>query len=80
MIVAATKSNTGGRSIVSFLVERTAIKWMRQIFGFPEGNTVGLIASGTSMTIVTCGAKVIAEISNHGSALMNNVDSQLFYY
>jgi aromatic-L-amino-acid decarboxylase len=52
MIAATINANIGGRTQASVLVERTVIKWMRQLFGFPEGNTAGLVTTGTSMSTV----------------------------
>jgi len=73
MITATTNSNTGGRTQSFVLIERTVIKWMRQIFGFPEGNTSGLIVTGTSMATVislaTARQRVLSNVRKDG--LMN---------
>ncbi|CAF2845321.1 unnamed protein product [Rotaria sp. Silwood2] len=70
LIAATTNSMTGGGTHSAILVERTVIKWMRQLFGYPEGSTGGLIASGTSMATVTCLAaarqKALANVRTDG--------------
>ena len=48
MAEAAMNANTGGRDHVAIEVERQVTRWMRELFGFPEGAS-GLVVSGTSM-------------------------------
>ncbi|CAF4075299.1 unnamed protein product [Rotaria sp. Silwood2] len=54
MIASAMNANTGSSTHSPILVERTVIKWMRQLFGFTHENSGGLIVSGTSMATVLC--------------------------
>lgn len=46
-------------------IEKTVIEWMRQLFGFPEDTTGGLVTSGTSM------ATVISMAAARQTALVN---------
>jgi len=48
MLAAGLNANLGGRDHVPIEVERQIVRWMRQIFGFPESAT-GLFVTGTSM-------------------------------
>jgi glutamate/tyrosine decarboxylase-like PLP-dependent enzyme len=48
MLAAGLNANLGGRDHVPIEVERQIVRWMRQIFGFPESST-GLFVTGTSM-------------------------------
>ena len=48
MLAAGLNANLGGRDHVPIEVERQIIRWMRRIFGFPEGAS-GLFVTGTSM-------------------------------
>ncbi|MGB2643597.1 MAG: pyridoxal-dependent decarboxylase [Candidatus Acidiferrum sp.] len=48
MLAGGLNANTGGRDQVPIEVERQITKWMREIFGFPEGAS-GLLVTGTSM-------------------------------
>ncbi|CAF1207649.1 unnamed protein product [Didymodactylos carnosus] len=52
MIAATLNTNTGGGAHSASLVERTVVEWMRQLFGFPEARTGGILVSGTSMATV----------------------------
>ena len=48
MLAAGLNANLGGRDHVPIEVERQIVRWMRQLFGFPESAT-GLFVTGTSM-------------------------------
>jgi glutamate/tyrosine decarboxylase-like PLP-dependent enzyme/glutathione synthase/RimK-type ligase-like ATP-grasp enzyme len=48
MLAAGLNSNLGGRDHVPIEVERQIVRWMRRIFGFPEGAS-GLFVTGTSL-------------------------------
>jgi glutamate/tyrosine decarboxylase-like PLP-dependent enzyme/glutathione synthase/RimK-type ligase-like ATP-grasp enzyme len=48
MLAAGMDANLGGRDHVPIEVERQIVRWMRRIFGFPEGAS-GLFVTGTSM-------------------------------
>ncbi len=48
MLAAGLNANLGGRDHVPIEVERQIVRWMRQIFGFPESAT-GLFLTGASM-------------------------------
>lgn len=52
IIATSMNVNNVGGIHSAVLVEQTVIKWMRQIFGFPEDDHAGLIVSGTSMATV----------------------------
>src|SRR5580693_6238621 len=48
MLAATVNANLGGRDHIPIEVERQIVRWMQQIFGFPESAT-GLFVTGTSM-------------------------------
>ncbi|MEM5517368.1 pyridoxal-dependent decarboxylase [Henriciella sp. AS95] len=48
---AAMNANTGGRDHAAIHVERQIIRWVRDLFSFPE-NASGLVVSGTSMATI----------------------------
>jgi aromatic-L-amino-acid decarboxylase len=48
MLAAGINSNLGGRDQIPIEVERQIVRWMRRLFGFPEGST-GLFVTGTSL-------------------------------
>jgi len=48
LLAAGLNANLGGRDHMPIEVERQIVRWMREIFGFPEGAT-GLFVTGTSM-------------------------------
>ena len=48
MLAAGLNANVGGRDQAPLELERQVVRWMREIFGFPEGAT-GLFVTGTSM-------------------------------
>ena len=54
MITAAININAGGCTHSAVLVERTVVRWMRQVFGFPPADNGGLVVSGTSMATTIC--------------------------
>ncbi|HUE04721.1 MAG TPA: pyridoxal-dependent decarboxylase [Bryobacteraceae bacterium] len=48
MLAAGLNANLGGRDHIPIEVERQLVRWMQQLFGFPESAT-GLFVTGTSM-------------------------------
>ena len=48
MLAAGLNANLGGRDHAPIEVERQIVRWMRQLFGFPE-TASGLFVTGTSM-------------------------------
>ena len=48
MLAAGLNANVGGRDQIPIEVERQVLKWIRELFGFPE-NASGLFVTGTSM-------------------------------
>jgi aromatic-L-amino-acid/L-tryptophan decarboxylase len=48
MLAAGLNANLGGRDHVPIEVERQIVRWMAQVFGFPESAS-GLFVTGTSM-------------------------------
>lgn len=52
MITAASNISVGGSALSATLIERTVIRWMRELFGFPKCNHAGIVVSGTSMAAI----------------------------
>ena len=48
MLAAGLNANLGGRDHIPIEVERQIVRWVRDLFGFPESAT-GLFVTGTSM-------------------------------
>src|SRR5205807_3673770 len=48
MLAAGLNANLGGRDHMPIEVERQVVRWVRDLFGFPETAT-GLFVTGTSM-------------------------------
>jgi aromatic-L-amino-acid decarboxylase len=48
MLAAGLNANVGGRNQIPVEVERQIVRWMRELFGFPE-TASGLFVTGTSM-------------------------------
>jgi aromatic-L-amino-acid/L-tryptophan decarboxylase len=48
MLAAGLNANLGGRDHTPIEVERQVVRWVRELFGFPESAT-GLFVTGTSM-------------------------------
>ncbi len=48
MLAGGLNANVGGRDQMPVEVERQIVRWMRDLFGFPEGAS-GLFVTGTSM-------------------------------
>jgi aromatic-L-amino-acid decarboxylase len=62
MLAAGLNANLGGRDHIPIEVERQIVRWVREIFGFPESAT-GLFVTGTSM------ANLIATVVARDTAL-----------
>lgn len=62
MLAAGLNANVGGRDHAPVEVERQIVKWVREIFGFPE-TANGLFVTGTSM------ANLIATVIARDNAL-----------
>jgi glutamate/tyrosine decarboxylase-like PLP-dependent enzyme len=69
MLAAGLNANLGGRDQIPVEVERQVARWMREIFGFPEGAS-GLFVTGTSM------ANLIAAVIARDAVLGSDVRSQ----
>jgi glutamate/tyrosine decarboxylase-like PLP-dependent enzyme len=72
MLAAGLNANCGGRDHVPVEVERQIVKWMRQLFGFPE-EASGLLVTGTSMAnliavLVARTAAIGPDVRVHGIA------------
>jgi aromatic-L-amino-acid/L-tryptophan decarboxylase len=48
MLAAGLNSNCGGRNHIAIEVERQIVRWMRELFGFPE-TASGVFVTGSSM-------------------------------
>jgi glutamate/tyrosine decarboxylase-like PLP-dependent enzyme len=68
MLAAGLNANLGGRDHIPVEVERQVTRWVREIFGFPEGAS-GLFVTGTSM------ANLIAVLVARDAALGFDVRS-----
>ena len=62
MLAAGLNANVGGRDHAPVEVERQIVKWVREIFGFPE-TANGLFVTGTSM------ANLVATVIARDNAL-----------
>ena len=69
MLAAGLNANLGGRDHIPVEVERQVTRWVRDIFGFPEGAS-GLFVTGTSM------ANLIAVLVARDAALGCDVRSR----
>lgn len=69
MLAAGLNANVGGRDQMPVEVERQVTRWMRELFGFPEGAS-GLFVTGTSM------ANLIALLVARAAALGVDVRRQ----
>jgi aromatic-L-amino-acid decarboxylase len=69
MLAAGLNANVGGRDQIPIEVERQVVRWVRELFGFPE-TASGLFVSGTSM------ANLIAVLVARTSALGTRVRHQ----
>jgi aromatic-L-amino-acid decarboxylase len=66
MLAAGLNANVGGRDQIPIEVERQVVRWVRDLFQFPESAT-GLFVTGTSM------ANLIAVLAARTAALGINV-------
>ncbi|MGA2125132.1 MAG: aspartate aminotransferase family protein [Xanthobacteraceae bacterium] len=72
MLAAGLNANLGGRDHIPIEVERQIVRWMRDLFGFPDTAT-GLFVTGTSMAnllgvLVARTAALGADVRNTGLA------------
>ena len=70
MMAAGLNSNLGGRDQIPIQVEQQVVRWMRQLFGFPEAAS-GLFVTGSSMAnliglLIARTAKVGKEVRQQG--------------
>jgi aromatic-L-amino-acid decarboxylase len=70
MVSAALNMNACDTDHSAAFVERAVIKWMRQVFSFPEDSTGGLLVSGTSIATVismaTARQRVLVNVREDG--------------
>jgi len=81
MLASGLNSNLGGRDQIPIQVEQQVVRWMQQLFGFPE-NSSGLFVTGSSMAnliaiLIARTSKIGAEIRNLG---LGKVDQKLVAY
>lgn len=69
MLTAGLNANVGGRDQIPVEVERQLVRWVRELFGFPD-TASGLFVTGTSM------ANLIALLVARTAALGNDVRKQ----
>ena len=70
MLAAGLNSNLGGRDQIPIQVEQQVVRWMQQLFHFPE-TASGLFVTGSSMAnliglLVARTSKLGTEVRNHG--------------
>lgn len=75
MLAAGLNANLGGRDQIPIEVERQIVRWMRELFGFPETAT-GLFVTGTSMAnllavLIARTARLGAEVRRDGLLAMD---------
>ena len=66
MLAAGLNANLGGRNQIPVEVERQVLRWVRELFGFPQSAS-GLFVTGTSM------ANMLAVLVARTAALGSNV-------
>ncbi len=81
MLASGLNSNLGGRDQIPIQVEQQVVRWMQQLFGFPESAS-GLFVTGSSMAnliglLVARTAKIGTEIRALG---LQKVDQVLIAY
>ena len=81
MLASGLNSNLGGRDQIPIQVEQQVVRWMQQLFGFPESAS-GLFVTGSSMAnliglLVARTAKIGTEIRSLG---LQRVDQVLIAY
>lgn len=67
MLAAGLNANLGGRNQAPVEIERQVMRWVRDLFGFPE-TASGLFVTGTSMANLI-GCLCAKSKTNHGEAL-----------
>lgn len=75
MLAAGLNSNLGGRDQIPIQVEQQVVRWMQQLFGFPESAS-GLFVTGSSMAnliglLVARTAKLGTEVRGKGLQQVN---------
>ena len=81
MLASGLNSNLGGRDQIPIQVEQQVVRWMQQLFGFPE-TASGLFVTGSSMAnliglLVARTSKIGTEVRAHG---LQQVREQLVAY
>ena len=81
MLASGLNSNLGGRDQIPIQVEQQVVRWMQQLFGFPESAS-GLFVTGSSLAnliglLVARTSKIGTEIRAHG---LQQVREQLVAY
>ncbi len=66
MLAAGLNANLGGRDQIPIEVERQVVRWVRELFGFPE-TASGLFVTGTSMANLV--AVLVARTAASGTAV-----------
>ena len=69
MLAAGLNANLGGRDQMPIEVERQVLRWVRELFGFPE-DASGLFVTGTSMANLI--AVLVARTAALGGSVRNN--------
>jgi aromatic-L-amino-acid/L-tryptophan decarboxylase len=72
MLAAGLNANLGGRDQIPVEVERQVVRWVRELFGFPD-TASGLFVTGTSMAnliavLVARTGAIGADVRRHGIA------------
>jgi glutamate/tyrosine decarboxylase-like PLP-dependent enzyme len=69
MLAAGLNANLGGRDQIPIEVERQVLRWVRELFGFPE-DASGLFVTGTSMANMI--AVLVARTAMLGSSVRHD--------
>jgi len=81
MLAAGLNSNLGGRDRIPIQVEQQVVRWMQQLFGFPESAS-GLFVTGSSLANLI--GLLVARTSNIGTEIralgLQQVREQLVAY
>jgi aromatic-L-amino-acid decarboxylase len=74
MLAAGLNANVGGRDQMPVEVERQVVRWMRELFSFPE-TASGIFVTGTSMANFM--GLIVARTSAMGSGLGSGLSSEM---